>query len=90
MEKSMKPGIEMFVSVVPHCSELDKVLNAIQFLRMAKSYRCPTASTFALHLIFDLYDEDSSRAANTMRMTTNLEAAADDLVYFSKRLKEIG
>jgi hypothetical protein len=91
MEKAMKlvSGVENFVAVVSHCSERDKVLEAIRFLRMAKNYKCPTVSTFALHLIVDLYDEDSSLQANINRMTTNLEAAAHELLYVSKRIKAL-
>lgn len=81
------PSIEKFLAVVSHCSEMDKVLETIHHLRASKNYKCPAANVFALHLIVDLYSEDSSRAANVNRITTNLEAAADTLAHFSKLLK---
>lgn len=83
-------GINKFLGVVSHCSERDKVLEAIQHLRHTKDYKCPSPSVFALHLMLDLYGEDSSLEANIVRMTTNLEAAAYDLLHLSKRLKRIG
>jgi hypothetical protein len=91
MEKAMNltSSIENFVAVVSHCSERDKVLKAIQSLRTTRDYKCPTADVFALHLIVDLYGEDSSRQANINRMTTNLEAAADELLHLSKRIEAL-
>jgi hypothetical protein len=83
-------GIDKFLGAVSHCTERDKVLEAIKGLRHTKGYKCPTVSVFALHLILDLYGEDSSQQANVNRITTNLEAAADDLIHLSKRLKAIG
>jgi hypothetical protein len=88
-ERMMKRDIEKFVAVVSHCSERDKVLETIQTLRTTKDYKCPTVSVFALHLIFDLYSEGSSRQANVNRITTNLEAAADELSHFSKLIKAL-
>lgn len=82
-------GIEKFIAVVSHCSERDKVFEAIHHLRMTKDYKCPTADVFALHLIVDLYGEDSSLQANINRISTNLEAAADELNYLSKQMKSL-
>ncbi len=67
-------------------SERERVLETLQFLRMTKHYKSPTRSVFALHLILDLYDEDSSDQANIVRIMTNLEVAADELLHLSKRL----
>ena len=82
-------GIDKFLRVVSHCTERDKVLEAIQQLRHTKDYKCPTVSVFALHLIVDLYGEDSSREANINRITTNLEAAAAELNHLSQRIKAL-
>jgi hypothetical protein len=82
-------GVENFVAVVSHCSERDKVLETIQQLRTTKDYKCPAVSVFALHVILDLYSEDSSLEANINRVTTNLEAAANELLYVSKRIKAL-
>lgn len=64
------------------------MLEAIQQLRRVKDYKCPTANEFALHLIVDLYSEDSSLEANINRITTNLEAAADELNHLSKLIRQ--
>jgi hypothetical protein len=81
-------GIETFLGVIPPCKEHDEVMETIKQLRHTKSYKCPSAKMYALHLIFDLYGEDSSREANVNRITINLEAAADQLNHLSKLIKE--
>jgi hypothetical protein len=83
------PGIEKFVGVVSRCRDREAVLGSLQFLRMASNYECPSVSAFALHLILDLYDEDSSLQSNINRMTVNLEAAASELLYVNKRIKAL-
>lgn len=81
-------GIDQFLGLVSHCAERDKVIEAVQTLRLSSDYKCPTASVVALHLILELYDDGSSREANIRRITTNLEAAADELNHLSKRIRE--
>jgi hypothetical protein len=85
--QTLQPGIETFLGVVSHCKERQKVVEAIKGLRHMKDYKCPSPSVFALHLILELYGEDSSLQANIVRITTNLEAAADELNHFSKVIK---
>jgi hypothetical protein len=85
---AVRTDLEKFIAIVSHCSERDKVLEAIRYLRRTKDYKCPTASVFALHLILELYSEDSSGEANMNRITTNLEAAADELNHLSKVIRE--
>jgi hypothetical protein len=82
-------SLEAFLRVVSHCTEQDKVQGLIKHLRRTSDYKCPTASVFALHIILDLYDQDSSREANVRRITTNLEAAADELLHLSKRINQL-
>lgn len=82
-------GVEKLVAVVSHCSERDKLLEAIHAFQRTKAYKCPTAKVFALHVILDLYNEDSSDKANLTRIATNLEAASHELLYLSKRLKSL-
>jgi hypothetical protein len=82
-------GIEKFLAVVTHRPDHAKVLESLQLLQRTEHYHCPTVSVFALHLILDLYDEDSSLQSNINRMTTNLEVAADELIYFSKLIKNL-
>jgi hypothetical protein len=87
--QTLQPGIETFLGVVSHCKERREVFEAIKGLRHTKDYKCPSSAVFALHLILDLYGEDSSCQANINRITTNLEAAADELFHLSKRLKAL-
>jgi hypothetical protein len=85
--QTLQPTIETFLGVVSHCQERQEVIAAIQQLRTTSDYKCPSSSVFALHLILELYGEDSSCQANVSRITTNLEVAADELNYFSKAIK---
>jgi hypothetical protein len=87
--QTLQPGIETFLGVVSHCRERQEVFEAIKGLRHAKDYKCPSSAVFALHLILDLYGEDSSLQANINRITTNLEVAADELNYLSKQMKTL-
>lgn len=92
MENTMtltSQGIEKFVKIARPFPERDNMLETIRQLQTTKQYKCPTVSMFALHLIADLYSEDSSVQANVNRMKTNLESAAHDLLFFSKRLTDI-
>ena len=56
----MRAGIEKFIAVVSRFTERDKVLETLHALRRTKEYKFPTASMFALHVILDLYSDDSS------------------------------
>jgi hypothetical protein len=87
--QTMPQSIETFLGVVSKCAERSQVIESIKQLRYTKDYKCPSVSVFALHLILDLYGEDSSREANINRITTNLEAAAGDLAHLSMRLREM-
>jgi hypothetical protein len=87
--QTLQPDIETFLGVVSHCKERREVIEAIKVLRHTKDYKCPSSAVLALHLIVDLYGEDSSLQANINRITTNLEAAADELNYLSKQMKTL-
>jgi hypothetical protein len=87
--QTVQQSIETFLDVVSKCAERSQVIESIKQLRSTKGYKCPSVSVFALHLILDLYGEDSSQQANINRITTNLEAAAGDLVHLSRRLREM-
>lgn len=82
--------IEAFMAVVQQAKES---LELLQYLEIAKDQgkKCPpAASLIASYLISDLYSEQSSDEANINRITTNLEAAADDLVMLSKLIRSLG
>jgi hypothetical protein len=82
--------IEAFISVVQQAKES---LELLEHLEVAKteSEKCPPVSSLiAAYLINDLYSEQSSNDANINRITTNLEAAADDLAMISKLIRSLG
>jgi hypothetical protein len=54
-----------------------------------QSHRCPTASSLATHLILELYDQGSSHHANILRISSNLEMVAEELLYLSRRIKNL-
>lgn len=47
------------------------------------------SAALALYLIDDLYDDNSTDEANLNRVTTNLEAAAEDLLTMSRLMKNL-
>ena len=72
---------EAFITLVQQAKES---LELLEHLEVAKgeTEKCPPVSSLiASYLISDLYSEQSSNEANINRITTNLEAAADDLVH---------
>lgn len=80
---------EKFIEVV-HQAEAS--LELLEYLEVAKAEtnKCPPVSSLlASYLIADLYSEQSSNEANINRITTNLEAAADDLMMISKLIRSL-
>jgi hypothetical protein len=57
---------------------------------MLKSQSTRPAALVALQQIYLLFSEDSSNTANINRITTNLEAIADDILSVSKNIKRLG
>ena len=60
-----------------------------QQVHQSQSHRCPTASSLATHLILELYDQGSSHHANILRISSNLEMVAEELLYLSRRIKNL-
>jgi hypothetical protein len=80
---------EKFIEVV---QQAEASLEVLEYLEAAKveSDKCPPVSSLiASYLIADLYSEQSSNEANINRITTNLEAAADDLLMVSKLIRSL-
>lgn len=80
---------EKFIEIV---QQAEDSLEVLQYLEAAKaeSDKCPPMSSLlASYLITDLYSEQSSNEANINRITTNLEAAADDLLMISKLIRSL-
>lgn len=77
---------------------LQEVLNSTQSsdseqaqrARATQGHLCPTATDLAVHLILELYDHSSSHHANTTRICSNLELAAEELLYLSRRIRGAG
>jgi hypothetical protein len=83
-------NIEAFIGVVQQAKESLEVLEHLD-LAQSETEKCPpVASLIASYLISDLYSNQSSNEANINRITTNLEAAADDLMMISKLIRSLG
>ena len=61
----------------------------IQQLRDSSARGINLSAALALYLIDDLCDDDSTDKANLNRVTTNLEAAAEDLLTMSRLMKNL-
>ena len=84
-----KQGVSKFLEAIVGCSDRDEVRRSVEVLRHTADYRCPAPSVLATHLVLDLYSEGSSDVANINRITTNLEAAADELTQISKLIRRL-
>ena len=84
-----KQGVEKFLDTVFRCSDRDEVLSAIEQFKQTSGYKCPTSSVLAMHVILDLYSDTSTDQANVNRITTNLDAAADDLRHLSNLIRSL-
>lgn len=59
------------------------------FLESRSTHGTLKPAALALSVVQDLYSENSSDEANINRITTNLEALADDLLGMSRQLKTL-
>jgi hypothetical protein len=83
-------NMESFIKVVQQAKESLELLSTLEVAK-GNHDKCPPASSLiAAYLINDLYSPHSSNEANINRITTNLEAAADDLVMISKLIRSLG
>jgi hypothetical protein len=82
-------SFEALISMVHHAQESLSVLETLE--SMAPASKCPSpVSLLVTHVICDLYDSHSSDEANINRITTNLEAVANDLLLMSKLFRNLG
>ena len=79
--------IETFLDVACHRSERETIVNFVKAYQASNPKNVSPAAALAVYVINDLFSESSSDEANVNRVTTNLEAAADDLLTMSKMLK---
>jgi hypothetical protein len=81
---------DAFISTVQQAKESLELLNHLEVAKGDNDKCPPVSSLLAAYLISDLYSEQSSNEANINRITTNLEAAADDLIMMSKLIRSLG
>ena len=82
-------GVDLFLWAVLRGTE-PGVLSHVRQLRKSPDYQGLSATDLSVHLIIDLYDENSSIADNIIRICSNLEMEADQLMHLSKRVKGLG
>ena len=89
MSTVSEQGVNPFLEAIVGCADREEVARSIEVLRHTTDYRCPAPSVLATHLVLDLFSEGSSVEANVNRITTNLEAAADELLQISKLIHRL-
>jgi hypothetical protein len=82
-------GIEKFLKVVTKRGDLKSLITTIKEEQRSYEDSCLRPSDFAVHLIVDLYDENSDGKANINRIAGSLENAGDELLAFSKRIRAL-
>jgi hypothetical protein len=80
---------EKFIELVQQAKASLKLLERLELAKGQEGKCPPISSLIASYLICDLYSEHSSNEANINRITTNLEAAADDLIMMSKLIRSL-
>lgn len=89
-QEETKLSKEDLAKVVYHCNDKENLADILKAIKQADLQSCPPSSLIALYLIQDLYSESSSDSANINRITTNLEAFAEDLYATSRFIKSLG
>jgi hypothetical protein len=80
-------SLETLLGLVYHWQESIKVLEQLEKGRTSE--KCPpSTSVLATYIMTDLYNEFSSDDANINRITTNLEATANDLLMLAERIRK--
>ncbi len=86
--RNNRTGIdELLQQVLGHVN--DKSDPATWNRQSSPGHRCPRASDVAVHLIIEPYDQGLTQVANINRISTNLELAAEELLYLSKRVRAL-
>jgi hypothetical protein len=91
MTLSSSPSVsfEKLINMVHHAQESLTLLNTLE-QAVGDNAKCPpSTSILAAQVIRDLYNQTSSDEANINRITTNLEAAANDLLMISKLIRSL-
>ena len=87
MLSKAKAPLTSYLNAACHSSE--NVVNFLEHFMTIKPKSCSASSALAMHIIYDLYSETSADEANINRITTNLEAAADDILAIAKLIRSI-
>jgi hypothetical protein len=82
-------NLDAYIHVVQQAKESLELLALLEEAKGETDKCPPVSSILASYLITDLYSEQSSDEANINRITTNLEAAADDLLMMSKLIRSL-
>jgi hypothetical protein len=88
MLSKAKLPLTSYLNAACHSSE-DHVVSFLEHFAAVKPKSCSASSALAMHIIYDLYSETSADEANINRITTNLEAAADDILAIAKLIRAI-
>jgi hypothetical protein len=82
-------SFDHFVSIIHHANESLELLATLEKAKTS-DYKCPPpSSVLVTQILSDLYNEASSDEANINRITTNLEAAANDILMMSKLIRNL-
>jgi hypothetical protein len=73
--------LQSYLSAVPRHQEALAFVENLQVLLASRGHRPPSTALFALMMIQDLYDPNSSDEANIRRITTTLETCSDELLF---------
>jgi hypothetical protein len=82
-------NLDAYIHVVQQAKESLELLALLEEAKGETDKCPPVSSLLASYLITDLYSEQSTDEANINRITTNLEAAADDLLMMSKLIRSL-
>jgi hypothetical protein len=82
-------NLDTYIHVVQQAKESLELLALLEEAKGETDKCPPVSSLLASYLITDLYSEQSTDEANINRITTNLEAAADDLLMMSKLIRSL-
>jgi hypothetical protein len=79
--------LQSYLSAVSRHQEARAFVEKLEVLLVSRGHRPPSTALFALMVIQDLYDPNSSDEANIRRITTTLEACSDELLFVTQRIR---
>jgi hypothetical protein len=83
-------SFDHFSNIIHHAKESLEILDALENVKANTSKCPPLSSVLATYILNDLYSDTSSDEANINRITTNLEAAANDILFMSTLIRNLG